>query len=279
MALAGYNAIVGAAVNSGSTTLEDRVVGLLNLSTGVVDTSTAFSGWTGSGGGGTAARGAFTTDGSSVWLAASTGVRYGTAFTTNTGTGISVGASTNNARRDIVYNGQLYQSEAANSRSGIETIGTGTPMTAASGTIGLLPGFSTTNGTYSPYDFWFADASTLFIANDTSTNSGLQKWTFDGSTWSLIYDHKISLVNPGGSSAANGIKGLTGFLDGNGDAIMFATTVGANANLMLSLVDPVGNTNAASVIETQLVDPSTLSLLLGVHGLAVESSRLGLRAL
>ena len=178
--------------------------------------------------------------------------------TTNTGTGISVGAGSNNARRDIVYHGQRYQSEAANNRSGIERIGTGTPMTVASGTISPLPGFSTTNGTYSPYDFWFADASTLFIANDTDTNSGLQKWTFDGSTWSLIYDHKISLVNPAGSSAANRIKGLTGFPVGNGDAIMFASTVGANANLMLSLADPVGNTNAASVIETQLVDSRAL---------------------
>ena len=256
MTLAGYNQIVGGVTNPGTAGTEDRVVGFLNLSTGVVDTTTAFTGYSGSGPGATAFRGAYASNGTDVWAAASTGVRYGTAFTDNASTGISVDG-TNNARRVLVYSGQLYQTEAANSRSGVEAVGTGTPMTAASATMSLLPGFSTTNGTYSPYDFWFADPNTLYIANDTGTNSGLQKWTFNGSTWALVFDYKIAAVNPGAAGPANGIKGLTGFLDAAGDAIMFATTVGANANLMLSLVDPVGNTSTSGVTETQLVDPST----------------------
>ena len=256
MALAGYNTSPGSAVNSGATTLEDRVVGLLNLSTGTVDTTTAFAGWSGSTQGGTAARGAYV-DGSNVWLAASTGTRYGTTLTTIGSTGVSVG-TTNNARRVVVYNGQLYQSEAANSRSGIETVGTAEPTTAG-GAVSLLPGFGTASGTYSDYDFWFANSTTAYIADDgnTTTASGLQKWTFNGTTWSMVYDHKITSINPGGSSAAAGIKSLTGYIDASGNAIIFGSTTGANANDLLGFFDPAGNTTALGLTENVIASGAT----------------------
>jgi hypothetical protein len=235
------------------------VIGRLALSTGTMDTTTTLTNFAGSTNGAAAIRGAYTMDGTNMYAALSVGVRYATYGTANASTGVAIDG-TNNARRNTIFNGQLYQTEAANSRSGVESVGSGTPTTAGSATMSLLPGFSTTNGTYSPYDIWFANANTLYIADDSasaSTAPGLQKWTFNGSTWSLVFNHSIAAITPGGSAAAKGIKSLTGFLDANGDAILFASTVGANANLLLSLVDPVGNTSAANVTETTLVDAST----------------------
>jgi hypothetical protein len=194
-----------------------------------------------------------------MYAALSVGVRYGTYGTANATTGVAIDG-TNNARRNTVFGGQLYQTEAANSRSGVESVGTGTPTTAASATMTLLPGFSTTNTTYSPYDVWFANATTMYISDDSasaSTAPGLQKWTFNGSTWSLVFNHSIAAITPGGATAAKGIKSLTGFVDANGNAIMFGSTVGPNANLLVSLVDPAGNTSGAGVTETVVVNAST----------------------
>ncbi len=259
MSFAGYNAIVGASLNGGSANTEDRVVGLLNLNTGVIDTTTAFSGFTGGTQGAAAARGAYMDASGKVYLAASTGSRLGTSFTTNTGTGTNVGA-TNNGRRDVVFNGQLYQTESANSRSGIEMIGTGEPSTTGN-TVTLLPGFPATTTGNSPYDFWFADSNTLYVADDTGSatgTGGLQKWVLSGGTWSMQFDHHIAGINPGGSASANGAKGLTGFFDSAGDAVMFMTTVSGTNNIMVGLLDPAGNTSASNVVENTLVNSSTL---------------------
>jgi hypothetical protein len=246
LVFAGYNQTNFAAVNSGSTTTEDRVIGRVDKTTGVMDTSTAYTGWTGSTQGAAAARGASSADGVNLYLATSTGVRYGTAVTDNTGTGTNVGV-TNNARRNVVYNGQLYESEAATSRSGVEKIGTGTP-TNSGNTITLLPGFSTTSGTYSPYDFFFADDNTLYFADDRGTgNGGLEKWSFNGTSWVQVYNHPIA------AHANAGLKGLSGYVN-NGNVTLFATTVGVNANFLMGLSDTLTNTLPGSVSESTLVD-------------------------
>jgi hypothetical protein len=250
MTLAGYNQIVGGPTNPGAAGTEDRVVGFVDLSTGTVDTTTAFTGYSGSGPGATAVRGAISVDGTNVWMAASTGVRYGTPFTDNPGTGIAIDG-TNNARRNVIYEGQLYQSENANSRHGVEKVGTGLPTTAASATMTLLPGFPTSG--LSTYDFFFADDNTIYIADDRGTGTGgLQKWTFNGSTWSMVYS---LLVNPGAGN--RGIKTLTGRVDKAGNVVMFGSTTDTTANFLYGFTDTLANTNVANVTANKLVTAST----------------------
>jgi hypothetical protein len=248
MTLVGYNRPIGGTLNGSGSDTEDRVVGRLDLNTGVVDTTTTLV----PGAATAAVRSAFTTNGTDLWVAFSNGVRFATYGTANTGYGTSL-AGTNNARREVIYKGQLYQTEAATSRSGVETIGSGTPKTASTNAPVLLTGFSTTNTTYSPYDFFFADDNTLYIADDgasSSTAPGLQKWTQSGGAWTKVYNHPIA------THSNSGIKGLSGYVDPDGNVIMFASTTGANGNFLMSLTDTLSNSLAASVTENTLAQGS-----------------------
>jgi hypothetical protein len=66
------------------------------------------------------------------------------------------------------------------------------------------------------YGFFFSDASTLYVADDRSLpNGGVQKWTFDGASWTLQYT-----LNSGLSA---GCRGLAGSVSG-GVVTLFATT-------------------------------------------------------
>jgi hypothetical protein len=120
------------------------------------------------------------------------------------------------------YNETLYTSKGSGG-SGVDTvyqIGGGalpTPGTAASQVYTILAGFPTSSGLGFPFGMWFANASTLYVADEGAASvpgpsnysggvytqaipannptAGLQKWTNsqpDGSgTWSLAY----TLVN------------------------------------------------------------------------------------
>ena len=69
MTLAGYNSGLGDPTNAGTVGTEDRVVGRLDLATGVCDTSTVLVGFAAT----NAIRNAFTTNGTDIWTATSTG--------------------------------------------------------------------------------------------------------------------------------------------------------------------------------------------------------------
>lgn len=246
MALGGYNNIVGGLTN-GTGNSGQRVVGLLNLAAGTVDTSTDY----GDGPVGSAIRNAFTTNGTDIWTANSTGgVRYLTAGSSTSTTLTTTGAE----RRVYINGGQLYTSRQSGTVDGVATVGSGTP-TSGTQTVTLLPGMPTTN-VESAYDFFFADANTLYVADDTNgstSTGGLQKWTFNGSTWSMAYS---LLVNPTGS-ATRGIKSLTGMVDANGNVVLFGSTTDTTANYLYGFYDPAGNTSAANVQANKLVTAST----------------------
>jgi hypothetical protein len=99
---------------------------------------------------------------------------------------------------------------------GTNLVGAGLPTTAGQTTV-LLSGFdSSTTSPESAYGFFFADANTLYVADDRALpNGGVQKWTFDGLTWTLQYT-----LN-GGLGA--GCRGLTGSVSG-GVVTLIATT-------------------------------------------------------
>lgn len=70
------------------------------------------------------------------------------------------------------------------------TVGDGLP-TAPTNEVQLLPGFPNT-GPSAPLDFAVLDldsnsaADTIYVADDrTGSGGGIQKWTYDGSTWWL----------------------------------------------------------------------------------------------
>jgi hypothetical protein len=130
---------------------------------------------------------------------------------------------------------------------------TGGVATTTGQTLNSLPGFPPgTQGTPAsnpnPDDFWFANDTTIYLADNRSDgNGGIQKWTLSAGTWSLQYTlgstQLFSLVTPANRVGAHG---LTGLIDGTGNAVLFATTFapGGERNQLFTVTD----TGAASTL-------------------------------
>jgi hypothetical protein len=147
------------------------------------------------------------------------------------------------------------------------------------------PNKSATVITAFPFGIWFADANTLYVADegdgDTSgtdlythaaaqTTAGLQKWVFNGSTWTLTYTLQNGLDlgkayqihgyptgnNPGTSlpwaPATDGLRNITGQVNHDGTVTIWAITstisgngdTGADPNRLVAITDRVKNTSA-----------------------------------
>jgi len=248
LTMAGYAAVPGTATPQTSTpTAVPRVVGRIDMS-GNIDTTTAL----GDAYNGSNIRSAVSTDGTSLWTAgnggsgqgATAGVRSSTLGGT---TSVQQNSTTSNNRVVNVYNGQLYVSAASAPILGVATVGTGLPTGAAALTI--LPGMPT-SGTHSSYDFWFSDPNTLYVADDGSAASGggIQKWTLSLGTWTLSY----TLLNNG--TTTTGVRGLAGYVDGSGNAVLFGTTsIASSANTLITVTD----TGAGSALTTLATAPAS----------------------
>jgi hypothetical protein len=180
LTLGGYNAALGTAAPSGQTAATiNRVIGLVNVASGSVDTSTAIN--TGTSG---AFRSVTTDDGTHFWASsASAGVGYISSVGATSATQLSTTPANTRVTRAI--GGQLFASSASGVFQGISTIGTGQPTTSEQTTT-LLNGFPTTSGP-SSYDF-FVSGNIAWVADDRTTGvGGVQKWTSDGTTWTLQY--------------------------------------------------------------------------------------------
>ncbi|MBS1712712.1 MAG: hypothetical protein JST30_00095 [Armatimonadetes bacterium] len=233
IAVVGYDAPVGTAtVATTSAATFNRVVGWVKAD-GTVDTTTNIDGYDGSN-----VRSACTIDGSAFWtggtagsgLQATAGVRYNPYGPGQLGVQLSTDVS--NTRNTKIQFDQLFVSTMSGAFRGVNTIGTGVPTTSGQTTV-LLPGFDpNTSSTQSVYDFWFADSSTLYVADDRSAASGggLQKWTFDGTTWTLAYTLTSGIPGNGG------IRGLTAKADANGN-VLYATSTETNANSLVAVTD------------------------------------------
>jgi hypothetical protein len=213
LTLAGYATGPGTtAVPQTTSTAVPRVVARIDL-TGTIDTSTtitdAYSGATGSNAN---IRSAVSDDGLGFWTAGTAmtngGVRYVTLGSA-TSTAINSGAP-QNTRVVGIHNGQLYTSSASTVYQGVCTVGTGLP-TVGPAPVTLLPGMPTTSGP-STYDFWFADAQTLYVADDGS-GSGIKKWVDVAGTWVNVYT----------LASGTACRGLTGRRAG-GVTTLWATT-------------------------------------------------------
>src|SRR6185503_19129381 len=119
-----------------------------------------------------------------------------------------------------------------------------------------LPGF-TPAGVTSADDFWFFDSSTIYLADQRNdlTNGGIQKWTFNFGTnlWQLQYTLGAGqLTTTATTPLQAGVHGLTGMINGSGQAVLFGTTfdtAGGSANKFFTVTD-TGPASVVSVLGT-----------------------------
>jgi hypothetical protein len=187
-----------------------------------------------------------------------------------------------NFRSVAIFNNTLYVAKGSGG-NGINTVyqvGTAgtlpTTLDAATTTFTILPGFPTVlaknAGATNPFAIWFADANTLYVADegdgkaaDAATGAGgLQKWSLQGDgKWHLLYtltnglhlgtpyavDGLAAALEP----AADGLRNLAGRKNGDGTVTLFAVTStvsaatdqGADPNQLVAITDSLGFQTAA----------------------------------
>ena len=159
----------------------------------------------------------------------------------------STGASTNitevpfNTRVAGIFGNQLYVSSAVTPQNGVSAVGTGVPTTTGQ-TSALLTGFAGDSG--GPYGFSMMDldasvsgVDTLYLADE---GSGIQKWVFDGATWT-----KIATFNNGNTAA--GFRGLT-VQQTSAGMVILATSTETKSNNVIKYVDDGSTTNPTGTV-------------------------------
>ena len=190
--------------------------------------------------------------------------------------------TTTDTRTAEIYDGNLYVSQDSKQSTPPATSGgtsnieafSGVPTSTATPTV--LPGISqsvtlgngngnTFNGSsgtvaLSPENFFFANATTLYIADGGDPkqggagDGGLQKWSLVSGTWQLDYTltSGLGLIEEGKSKTAvgdTGLLGLTGTVDAaTGAVTLYATTVPLNdlgETGLYTITDTLADTTAA----------------------------------
>ncbi len=174
---------------------------------------------------------AVTVDGSAFWIAGN-GTQLGNRGVCHASLGattsVQLTAIPSSSRIVDIANGQLHASSWFTPYVGVDAVGTGLPTTAGQTTT-LLSGLPGSDASALPWDFWFADAATLYVA-DSRTNGagGIQKWTRSGSTWTLQYT--LAPAPNVGCRSVSGVRDL-------GGTTLYATTTQITANQLVSAVD------------------------------------------
>ena len=160
------------------------------------------------------------------------------------------------------FGGDLYYSADQNNSKGVLTglfKYSGLPTTTQSGTgTVIVPANNGSGINYSPDGFYFANATTLYVA-DTGVpkaggtgNGGIEKWVYNGSQWVLKY----TLTNPSfvaASAASSATHGETGFesITGKvvgGVAYLYAvsyTAGDADSDGLYGITDTISATSAS----------------------------------
>ena len=250
-ALTGYNA--AAATAAVASTTAARTVGLVALN-GTSDTTTKLvDAYTPVTSGTTTTAGNIRSavfDGTNIWTAGNAnsagnpGIRVTTLGATTT---TQVATAPTNTRVLNIANNQVYFSTGSANFNGINFFDSAFPTTSgatATNAPGMADIFVTsTAGTLnssvfpSTYDFAFADANTLYIAEDngngnaptngTPERGGVYKLTFDAlqSKWVLAYILKAGLptyTSP--STQSRGARGLALGKNGSGQTVIYVTS-------------------------------------------------------
>ncbi len=152
---------------------------------------------------------------------------------------------------------QLYVSKGSggNGDDGVFQVGTSLPGCTEDGTDTnntIVPLFSapatdpTTKAPspYVPFGFWFANPTTLYVADEGYANldgsgnlipdplAGLEKWSFNGTSWQLLYtiQNGLNLYQAQTisgypvSTYPTGIRNITGAVNGDGTVTIYAIT-------------------------------------------------------
>lgn len=256
MMVGGYAAAPGTPIVARTdSTVVPRVIAVVDIA-GNVDTTTGLTdAYSSTGTSNSPIRSVVSTDGTKFWtsgtgVTASAGMRY----VANLGATTSVqlnGASTNN-RCGSLYLGQLYTTTMSGNNIGVNTVGTGLP-TGVGQPVNQLPGFPPTLAPDSPYDMFWADPNTVYVADDRATAApgglgGIQKWTQSGGTWTLQYTIGYTTV-----SGSAGMRGLTGKVL-NGTTTLWATANYAFPNATSEIVTCV-DTGPGSVVTSLATSP------------------------
>ena len=233
-------------------------------------------------------------------------------------------AKDNNFRGLTSYGNTTYFTKGSGS-NGINTVyqvtgGTTTGgITTSGGTISILPGFSTTlakaaatatTPVYHPFGLFFANATTLYVADEGSGSAndflstgtgatpfelgGLQKWTLVNGTWTLAYTLRGSLLGASytvqGSGAlsnyslttkTDGLRNITGKVNSDGTVTLYAVTStagsvlgdsGADPNKLVAITDNLSYTSAAQASGEDFTTLQTAALGSVLRGVAMTQS-------
>lgn len=253
--IAGYSQDAGAAGNVAQVTGVLKVLGRVNASgtfersPEITDALVPFASGTVS----VNVRSATSTNGTDFWLsgvdggtgaAFPGGIRY---YSWGNTTSTEMLTTPGNMRCAKVFDlgsgPQLFVGAMTGAFRGVNTVGTGAPTTNGQ-TLTLLPGFDpATNSPQSTYDYYFADANTLYVADDRANpTGGIQKWVFNSGTnvWELQYT-----LNSGLSTGVRGLCAETSA----GVTTLYATTTSSNNNALVAVTD-LGASSAFSTLAT-----------------------------
>jgi hypothetical protein len=289
-------------IGNGTNATASRTIARIDAA-GTVDSSTRFSA------AGTNVRSAITTTGTDLWWSGDTGsgvtggIRYTTLGSTSNGVSLAQGTGgsapgpgglyqvPSNSRVIGIFNDELYGSAAVGvgpsgsvSFRGVFNVGTGLPTTANQYGAILAGGGGGNTGTLdSAWEFFFANPSTIYVADDDTTaptSGGLQKWVLSSGSWSRAW----SATPPG----ATGLRGLTGLVTGTSVQLFGITAVATNAgaNSLVALVDTLEGTVAPAFTTLANADanyvfrgvafapvPEPATMALGAAGLALLAVR------
>jgi hypothetical protein len=281
LVLAGYNAPLGTpsvASTAPTSTMYQRTIARVTLSDGTIDTSTklADSGYSSD------IKSAASLDGNQFWAVggnSSTKVRYASSLGATTAAKVVSNSNSYfaiNIFKDTVGDPQLYVSRGSSSNavnriySGANKLPTSTSSTSVSGVFSALASTST-------YDYLLMDSNTLYLTDDDNNDgsAGVQKWTFDGTTWTYQYTLTAGLSYPnlrGLSGCDVDINGTTYPVlvatDGNGQFMYRIVDWGAGASWAVVAQAPANTSFQDVVVPYALLTPEPTSLLLlGLAGL------------
>lgn len=185
-------------------------------------------------------RSASATGKDNVWAV---GANQGTNYFGPASTPTIVQSTKVNMRATAVFNGQLYASSQVSSGSptdiGVYMIGTGTPVTS-----GQTASCAVVTGTNAqPSQFYFNALGTICYvadARNSASGGGIQKWSYSGGSWSLLYTIATG-ASPGAFGVVADFSGI--------NPIVYATTAAGGANSLIAISD-LGASSTATVLAT-----------------------------
>ncbi len=187
------------------------------------------------------------------------GGNQGTNYFGATSTPTLIQSNVTNTRAiDILGGSQLAFSTGSGTTTtsrGIFTIGSGAPTTASSASIAIATGTAS-----SPYQFCISPTFTVgYIADDNSvaTGGGIQKWTFNGTFWTLAYTFATST----NTAITVGARGVTADFSGP-NPIIYATTAETSSNRLISIID--GGSVGSSTITTLATATTSNTIFRGI---------------